>query len=247
MKKWTAIGVALVVVLASACTKTVVVHDAVASPTASVSPVSPAPTPDEPVVKDGKFEVASCDWNGQDGANSKLIGSVRVKNTGNVAIDVRIEFAWLYGDGTKNEATPRTVTVGVGQSKLVFFTIYASQADIEGLQSHPDYMGGTPCKATANIIGGSSGTGTTEGTSGWTSDEAEQAAVLVANGIKHSYPLATRMEAARCAVSEFEKFYPTFAEWQAKSTFAPDGSPDSLDDMSRDMGAVGNCETQAGI
>ena len=134
-----------------------------AEPTSVVTGnVSPMPTesdsteasPTEAPNPSGKFGLASCDWSGNY-SEKGYVGSVRVTNTGNVPIEVKVEFAWLMGDGSKLTTDPKTVGVKTGADKLVFFT---HQATLSGpyavglFQDHPDYNKSKNCKAKATIV-----------------------------------------------------------------------------------------------
>jgi hypothetical protein len=82
---------------------------------------------------------------------------------------------------------------------------------------------------------------------GWSAEDEQKAATIIANGIKHSYPIDKRMAAGICAVAKFEKYYPTLADFMEESTLAPNGAPSSLDSLSRDLKVLGTCETAVGI
>jgi hypothetical protein len=84
-------------------------------------------------------------------------------------------------------------------------------------------------------------------TSGWSDQDEEEAAQILARTIDASYPLSKRLKASRCAVPKFKKVYPTFADFLAESTFAPEGEPTSMDDLGRDLGILGRCERRVGI
>ena len=94
----------------------------------------------------------------------------------------------------------------------------------------------------------SSNTPTSTGVStGWSAEDEQKAATIIANGIKHSYPIDKRMSAGTCAVAKIEKYYPTLADFMEESTLAPNGAPSSLDSLSRDLKVIGTCEAAVGI
>lgn len=83
----------------------------------------------------------------------------------------------------------------------------------------------------------------TDGSSqGWSPDLEEQAAAILADGIKRKYPLETRMAAGRCAIAKLKKYYETFDDWRADHNH-----PESLDVLSRELNALGECERKVGI
>jgi hypothetical protein len=75
-----------------------------------------------------------------------------VENTGTVPMEVEVTFRWLYGDGTNEDASAKTVTVGVGGEKLVFFKHPATIDEIGSFQDHPDYFVSGNCKTDATIL-----------------------------------------------------------------------------------------------
>lgn len=122
------------------------------SPTTVVESPSPTttPEPEPPAEPEGDYGLASCDV--QLGPPYQLIGSTRLENTGTVPAEIEVTFTWLYGDGTNEEAQPKTVTVGPGAEKLVFFKQPASGGDVDNFQDHPDYFDSENCKTRATIL-----------------------------------------------------------------------------------------------
>jgi hypothetical protein len=81
----------------------------------------------------------------------------------------------------------------------------------------------------------------------WTHEQKEEIAQILANGIKHSIPLATRLAAGRCAAPRFTNIYPTFHAFLQGSTFAPNGRSKSTEALFRDLKVLGRCENKVGI
>jgi hypothetical protein len=130
--------------------------DSPSVPIASESPEpSDSPSPEPPADPEGRFGLASCDLNidssAPGGIDGQLIGATRVKNTGSVPLKANVTFAWLYGDGSKAQATNKTVNVAAGASKLVFFKKPVTTDEMDLFQSHPDYFDSTNCKTKVTI------------------------------------------------------------------------------------------------
>ena len=85
---------------------------------------------------------------------STLVGSTRVRNTGNVWIKVKVEFTWLMLGAPNITAKPKIVILQPGRTRLVNFVhpgITGEQVD--AFQAHPNYMGnGEPGRTKVTII-----------------------------------------------------------------------------------------------
>ena len=107
----------------------------------------------------------------------------------------------------------------------------------------------TPSSPTATVTEGPTGaTGTTGSTgsttTGWTLQQEAQAASIIADGIKHRFPLERRMAAGRCTIEElksresFDSYDAWFAIW------VQDEDPDALLTA---MHVLQGCKAQVGI
>lgn len=104
---------------------------------------------------EGSYKLASCELDLGGSINSyKLIGSVRVQNTGDVPINAVVSYKWLLGDGGEVKAADQKVSnLAGGKRKLIFFSEKVSQ-DVGGsFQDHPGYFNSKNCKANAKITG----------------------------------------------------------------------------------------------
>ena len=90
---------------------------------------------------------------------------------------------------------------------------------------------------------------------GWSAEDEQKAATILANGIRdsdlangmsHSDPLDKRIAVGTCAVAKFEKYYPTLSDFMQESFLASNGNPPSNDSL-RDLAVLANCESRVGI
>jgi hypothetical protein len=81
----------------------------------------------------------------------------------------------------------------------------------------------------------------------WTDEQAQEAIGYIAAGIKKVYPLELRQAAAQCVLPKLIQRYPDYEDFLDTSVLAPSGSPASMDEMSKDLNQLGNCENQVGL
>jgi hypothetical protein len=152
MKKYVAVAVAAVAALLFAgCadgTTTSKTIDDTAQPTVEEVTTTESVDP-EPK---GSYQIASCDADLKIQGQDSLIGTMRVKNTGDVTLDARVTFGWILANGSKISATPKTVKgLAAGKSKLVYFEHPATLDEVGSFQSHPGYFNSKNCRGKALI------------------------------------------------------------------------------------------------
>jgi hypothetical protein len=102
--------------------------------------------------------LASCDLSldssAAGGIDGQLLGSTRVRNTGDVRFTAHVTFAWLLGNGSKLSADPKTVSVQPGAQTLVVFKLPVNLDQIGLFQSHPDYYNSKNCSTKVSISAG---------------------------------------------------------------------------------------------
>jgi hypothetical protein len=102
--------------------------------------------------------------------------------------------------------------------------------------------------ATEGPTGATGGTGATGSTgsttTGWTDQQEAQAASIIADDIKHRFPLERRVAAGRCTVDELKtrRAFDSYDGWF--SIWVQDGNPDALLVA---IGVLEDCEEQVGI
>lgn len=89
-------------------------------------------------------------------------------------------------------------------------------------------------------------TPSTAASTGWSAEDEQRAATILANGMSHSDPLDKRMAVGTCAVAKFERYYATLSDFMEESTLASDANPYTQDTL-RDLGVLANCEARVGI
>jgi hypothetical protein len=102
----------------------------------------------------------------------------------------------------------------------------------------------TSASVTEGPTGSTGATGATGSTTGWTPQQEAQAASIIADGIKHKFPLERRIAAGHCTVDAlktretFDSYDTWFAIW------VKDENPGALLVAT---GVLEDCETQVGI
>lgn len=112
----------------------------------------PSPSPAPPAKPQGKYGLASCDWNSGPGLSAgEFVGSTKVENVGSVSFDAVVTFAWVMGDGSKLAAAPKSVTLKPGANRLVYFSHPATTTLVGNFQSNPGYYHGKNCATKVAI------------------------------------------------------------------------------------------------
>jgi hypothetical protein len=101
---------------------------------------------------DAEF-TSSCDMLMPDdvlSGNYSLVGSAKVRNTGNVGIVVKVSARWdqVASDDIRDS---KSVRVPRGKSRSVKFRVPATQSQISEFQESPDYFNNGACKINVRV------------------------------------------------------------------------------------------------